>query len=231
MSEENTENQEQQSEQQAAPENQGDDSNAISMDDFKELQESVKKLEAKNKELIAEKREQQQKRQDAEADAKKAAEEKARQEGDFKQLYESALEELEGERKKSADLQEQTVKGNIRTKASEIAHELTKHAGRAEDLTDKIAGRLKLVDGELKVLDKDGHLTVSSLEDLKNDMASRYDWLVDGSQASGGNAGGNKNPTAPPKVNQAAQAAKEKGDVHGYLKAALSEHINGGMNG
>ena len=60
--------------------------------------------------------------------------------------------------------------------------------GRAKLLQREISQRLTLVDGELRVTDEAGQLTVSSLEDLTGSIVKNYPFLVDGNQAQGGGA-------------------------------------------
>ena len=47
-----------------------------------------------------------------------------------------------------------------------------------------------MVDNDVRVLDGNGNLTVSTVEELTNAIKSEYPFLVDGSQAAGGGANG-----------------------------------------
>ena len=120
--------------------------------------------------------------------AKLEAEEKARAENNYKELFESQKEESNTLRqtieKMNADMQRQ----KINEQAVKLAASLTKDTGRAQLLQKEFSQRLALVDGELRVTDPNGQLTVSSLEDLVSSVKTDYPFLVDGIQASGGGA-------------------------------------------
>ena len=202
-----------------------DDQKTDSAAEIAALKESIAKLEANSAELLSEKKQEKEKREQVEKDAAAAKIEQAKADNDYKQLYESSQSELEAQKGINSESLKQTEKADIRKEASKLAHELTKHTGRAEDLTEKIAARLKRIDGELKVLDGSGQLTVSSLSDLKSDIAIKFDWLVDGSQASGSGAQGNNGSKQAPAKNEQAETAKKNGDGVAYLNAAFSQHF------
>lgn len=72
--------------------------------------------------------------------------------------------------------------------AGTIAARLTRDTARANLLRKEIAPRLTLVEGEARVLDEGGQLTVSTIEELESTIKSGYPFLVDGIQAQGGGA-------------------------------------------
>lgn len=152
------------------------------------LQEETTGLKSKVDELLAEKKKVQAEREAAREQAKLEAEEKARAENNYKELFESQKEESSALRqtieKMNADMQRQ----KISEQAVKLAASLTKDTGRAQLLQKEFSQRLALVDGELRVTDPNGQLTVSSLEDLVNSVKTDYPFLVDGIQASGGGA-------------------------------------------
>ena len=152
------------------------------------LEEKTRGLKSKVDELLGEKKRVQQEREDAREQARREAEEKAKAEDNYKQLYESSREENNQIRtqleKMNADIQKQ----KISEQAVKLAAQLTKDTGRAQLLQKEFSQRLALVDGELRVTDPSGQLTVSSLEDLVNSVKTDYPFLVDGIQASGGGA-------------------------------------------
>lgn len=207
------------------PADKGQEQNTDSAAEIAALKESIAKLEANSADLLNEKKQEKEKREKAEAEAEAAKNEKAKADGDYKQLYESSQTELEAQKTRNSEFAQQTEKADIRKEAAKLANELTKHSGRAEDLTEKIAARLKRIDGELKVLDTSGQLTVSSLLDLKADISTKFDWLIDGSQASGGGAPGNTGFSQAPAKNEKAEAAKKRGDGVAFLNAALETHF------
>ena len=152
------------------------------------LEERTRGLKTKVDELLGEKKRVQQEREQAREQARREAEEKAKAEDNYKQLYESSREENNQIRsqldKMNADIQKQ----KISEQAVKLAAQLTKDTGRAQLLQKEFSQRLALVDGELRVTDASGQLTVSSLEDLVTSVKTDYPFLVDGIQASGGGA-------------------------------------------
>ena len=152
--------------------------------------EDVTGLKRKIDELLTEKKTVQQKALEAEELSRLETAEKLRKANDFEQLYNSS----ESERQKAADelatlkanLQQQQVEGQ----AGRVAASLTKDTARANLLSQQISSRLSLVDGEVRVLDTNGNLTVSSVEELTQSIKAEYPFLVDGSQAAGGGATG-----------------------------------------
>jgi len=85
-----------------------------------------------------------------------------------------------------------TVKNKEKgARAFEIASELTKDTRRAKLLAEKISSRIDVADGKETVLDESGNPTVSTIDELKGVMKKEFDFLVDGSSASGG---GQHNP-------------------------------------
>lgn len=152
------------------------------------LEEETTGLKSKVDELLAEKKKVQAEREAAREQAKLEAEEKAIAENNYKELFESQKEESNTLRqtieKMNADMQKQ----KISEQAVKLAATLTKDTGRAQLLQKEFSQRLALVDGELRVTDPNGQLTVSSLDDLIGSIKTDYPFLVDGIQASGGGA-------------------------------------------
>jgi len=167
---------------------QGEDGYTLNVDGVPK--EDVSGLKRKIDELLTEKKTVQQKAMEAEELARQETTEKLRKANDYEQLYNSS----ESERQKAADelatlkanLQQQQVEGQ----ASKVAASLTKDTARANLLSQQISSRLSLVDGEVRVLDANGNLTVSSVEELTQSIKAEYPFLVDGSQAAGGGATG-----------------------------------------
>jgi len=167
---------------------QGEDGYTLNVDGVPK--EDVTGLKRKIDELLTEKKTVQQKALEAEELSRLETAEKLRKANDFEQLYNSS----ESERQKAADelatlkanLQQQQVEGQ----AGRVAASLTKDTARANLLSQQISSRLSLVDGEVRVLDTNGNLTVSSVEELTQSIKAEYPFLVDGSQAAGGGATG-----------------------------------------
>jgi len=151
------------------------------------LREDNTSILSKNSDLIGEKRKEQAKVADA-ADAK------LRSKGDvdsLKQLLNSSTEKNKEWEDRYNTLENNISGEKIGRQALKIATELA-DSNNAELLSDFIARRLKYTSDGLKVLDKDGLLTVSTVEDLKNEFANsdRYKSLLRGIQSNGGGATG-----------------------------------------
>lgn len=151
----------------------------------------VSGLKAKVDELLAEKKAEADKRKRAEEEARIAREEKARKEGDYKSLaesYEQKLNELQAQIK---ERDERAAKSEIERTAMALAADLAEGPNQ-KILSRFLADRLRYEDGTVKVTDKDGKLTISTLDQLKEEFRTSADFasLVIGSKASGGGASG-----------------------------------------
>ena len=154
--------------------------------------EDVSGLKRKIDELLTEKKTVQQKASEAEELAKAQAAEKMRKANDFEQLYNSSESERQKASEELATLKANLQKQQVASQAGQVASSLTKDTARAKLLTEQISSRLSLVDGEIRVLDGNGNLTVSTVQELTQSIKAEYPFLVDGSQAAGGGAtGGN----------------------------------------
>lgn len=154
----------------------------------KQIESEIAGLKAKNDELLAEKQQRQREIEEANNRAKKEAEEKAKADNDYKQLFEAQKNEAETLRQTIEKMNYEVNQQKVSREASKLASALTKDTGRAKLLEQQISQRLTLVDNEIRVTDESGQLTVSSLEELTNSIRTNYPFLVDGSQAQGGGA-------------------------------------------
>tara|TARA_A100001391_G_scaffold182460_1_gene149005 strand:- start:8231 stop:8893 length:663 start_codon:yes stop_codon:yes gene_type:complete len=154
----------------------------------RQIESEIAGLKAKNDELLAEKQQRQREIEEANNRAKKEAEEKARADNDYKQLFEAQKNEAETLRQTIEKMNYEVNQQKVSKEASKLASALTKDTGRAKLLEQQISQRLTLVDNEIRVTDESGQLTVSSLEELTNSIRTNYPFLVDGSQAQGGGA-------------------------------------------
>jgi FtsZ-binding cell division protein ZapB len=169
------------------------------------LQESVAKLEENNKALLQEKA-------DAKKAAQAAAEEAARKGGDVEALEKSWQEKLATEtasrdEKLSAyqkTIQKMTVGNAARAMASELAL-----PGSADVLLPHIEKRLQveMTDGSplVRVLDKDGKPSASSIEDLRKEIESdaAFAPLLLGSKANGSGDVGKKGESVQSTIKRA----------------------------
>jgi membrane protein involved in colicin uptake len=180
--------------------------------DLSALQAEIEKLRAHNESLLTEKKTAQQKAKEAETLAKAEAEAKAKAAGDYESLYKSAEQAKAEYEAKLSEIQQQTANERIRSESLKLATKLA-DGTNAELLQEFIAKRLKYTDDGVKVLDTNGNLTVSSLDDLANEFtkSGKYDALLRGSMASGGGAkGSNGNAGGAGKVGNLAGSKQER---------------------
>lgn len=148
-------------------------------------------LKAKVDELLAEKKAEADKRKQAEEEARIAREEKARKEGDYKSLAESYEQKLNDLQAQIKERDERAAKSEIERTAMALAADLAEGPNQ-KILSRFLADRLRYEDGAVKVTDKDGKLTISTIDQLKEEFRTSGDFasLVIGSKASGGGASG-----------------------------------------
>lgn len=168
-----------------------DEPSVIKQEDMDALSSEIEKLRNKNTELLSETKKNKESRRKAEAEAEAAATAEAEAAGNYKALHESEQKARIDADNRHAALVDQIAQRDISAAA------LAQMQGIADGdnvgiLADYYAKRLKSTDDGVKVLDKDGNLTVSSLDDLTKEFAesSRFASLVKGRQSSGGGATG-----------------------------------------
>lgn len=125
----------------------------------------------------------------AKAEADKAAREKAEAEGNYKELLalkEKELVDLQSKYDNEINSYKQAeVTNKINSAANALANQLTKHAAKAADLTEKLAKRIKLTDNGIVVTDDKGAITSDKLDSLLEFARKNYDYLCDGLQSTG----------------------------------------------
>ncbi|RDL13421.1 hypothetical protein [Pseudomonas jessenii] len=143
--------------------------------------------------LLTEKKEEKRKRDAAEAEQRRLQEESQRANGEYEQLYTSSQQALEQERTRLAELTANIERRDLTSAASKVSSSIA-DGENAEILAEFVQRRLKIVDGQVKVTDAAGNLTIATLEDLAKEFqqAPRYASLVRGTQANGGGAAGGK---------------------------------------
>ena len=151
--------------------------------------EDVTGLKRKNEELLAEKRASDERRRAAEEEARRKEEERLAAEGNFKQLYESSQTKTAEWEQRYSQLEQSIHQRDINLAATRIATAIA-DGDNADILKEFIAKRLKVAEGQVRVTDDSGNLTVSALADLQREFETspRYASLVRGSQAGGGGA-------------------------------------------
>jgi alanyl-tRNA synthetase len=148
-------------------------------------------MKGKLDELLSETKKAKAARREAEEVARKEAEERARKAGDFEQLHKSSEEARQQLMQELEQLRGGIASEKRDNAAMRLAGELAEGVN-AELLAEFIKPRWKYTDDGLKVTNANGELTVSTLDDLKNDFKAdgRYQALLKGNQASGGGASG-----------------------------------------
>ena len=167
-----------------------------------QMQESIGKLQAKNQELLSEKKGAAQKAKEAEAAQAKALEDAARKSGDVEALDKSWGEKFAArESDLMAQLQERdsTIGGlTSGAQAMQMAAELAVDETCVGILSDQVKKRLttEYIDGSptTVVLDRDGKRSAQTVAELKAELTNEpsLSRLVRGSEASGGGAAGSK---------------------------------------
>lgn len=151
--------------------------------------EDVTGLKRKNEELLAEKRASDERRRAAEDEARRKEEERLAAEGNFKQLYESSQAKSTEWEQRYSQLEQSIHQRDISLAATRVATAIA-DGDNADILKEFIARRLKVAEGQVRITDESGNLTVSTLADLQKEFETspRYASLVRGSQAGGGGA-------------------------------------------
>lgn len=137
-----------------------------------------------------------------EAEAKKKAEmEKMKKNGDFEQLLQSSEKERATLAEQLETLRNKVSSEKARTEAMRLSAELA-DGSNAELLSEFVIKRLKATEDGIKVLDENGDLTVSSLDDLKREFqnSDKYKSLLRGNRSNGGGAVGNGGSASGEKV-------------------------------
>lgn len=147
---------------------------------------------------------------EAEDAARIAADMKAKDDGNFEQLYQSSEEARKGLEAQLADVNTKVATKERDQSATSIATELADGYNVAL-LSEHIAKRLKYTDEGLKVVDEAGNLTVTTIDDLKTEFQGnkRFASLLKGSQASGGDATGGNGADGGAKVMSRADFDKQ----------------------
>ena len=116
--------------------------------------------------------------------------EKAKKAEDYQQLYDDAMKKLEASNNQYSQLQAQISQEKVGNVARDIAAELSNDADSAFLMAQLIQNRLKYDDGNIQVLNTNGELTVSSIDEFKKEIMNTpvYAPLLKGNHSSGGDA-------------------------------------------
>lgn len=193
-------------------------------------------IKRKNQELLAEKKSEQAKRQAAEAEAQRVAEENARKNGDIESLEKSWAEKLanrEAELTSKIESLTGTVSSmTIDTAAQSIASKIAVEGAERYVIQD-VKARLKLHtndDGTVKVIvnDKNGNASAMTLDELSNEFVNspEHKAVIKGTGGSGGGAtgggGGNGGAKSPKDMTVEERLDWQSKDPDGFENALQS---------
>ena len=164
----------------------------ITAEQYQALQAEVEKLRKHSETLLAEKKAETEKRKAEQAEKDALAQEQARKKGDFEALekqYQDKIAKLEAEiverdKQRNADL--------VKSEALKLASSLSDNEHNQAILQMLIEKRLTAENGQVKVVDDSGNLTISTIADLKHEISTsgKYDALITATKASGTGATG-----------------------------------------
>lgn len=164
----------------------------ITAEQFSELQAEVERLRKHNETLLSEKKTETEKRKAEQAEKDKQAEELARKKGDFETLEKQYQDKIAGLEKQLADQVAERNTDLIKSQSAKMAGQLSSNAHNQEILQMLIEKRLTVENGQVKVTDGNGNLTISSVDELVAEFKNggKFDSLIDGTKASGTGATG-----------------------------------------
>ena len=149
-------------------------------------------------------------------DAEKKRLEEAQQ---FEQLYRSAEAEKARFAAELQALNERVIGEKRTSEALKFASLVTSNPKQQQLLVRELIDHIKPTEtGELSV---EG-LLAGDLETVKSRIKTEYPFLADAVVSTGGGAIGGATAPQQAQGNQAAEAAKTKGDLHGFLAASLN---------
>lgn len=138
-----------------------------------------------------------------ERELRKAAEKKLKKDGDLKSKLEKEALEKKEEYKTLYETEKETNQGLVKDKrkakkssfANSIVSELTNDVKRAKALKNLILGNLDFdADGDIQITGIDG---VTNKKSFISHLKKQYDFIIDGSKASGGGAKGGTGEQKP----------------------------------
>lgn len=164
----------------------------ITPEQYQALQDEVERMRKHSETLLAEKKAEQQKQREAQAEKDALAQEQARKKGDFETLekqYQDKIAKLEAE---IVERDKQRDSDLVKSEALKLASSLSDNEHNQEILQMLIEKRLTAENGQIKVTDGTGNLTIASIADLKNEISTsgKFDSLITGTKASGVGATG-----------------------------------------
>ncbi len=206
----------------------GTEIEAFTPDEVKSMVETeVIGLKAKRDELLGLHSKDKERLTELEQAQKLAEDERQKEKGEFKSLYEKTQSELEAERDNARKFRQVIQERDLEGNANSLVSELTRDSKRAELLRKEALQFAKYTDEGIQY--EIGGVTVDA-DKVKQKLTDDYPFLVDGSQASGGGAQGASKQTQGAEeksTSSDAEQAKKSGDVSGFLKAQLQTNLSG----
>jgi hypothetical protein len=166
----------------------GTEVEAFTTDELKQaIENEIAGLKAKNGELLGLHTKDKERLAELEAAQAKAEEERQKEKGEFKSLYEKTQAELEAERQAAREFKTQVQSKTLEGEAFKLATSLTSDTKRAELLKKEVLQYAKYTDTGVQF--EIGGVAVESGK-LAEKLKADYPFLADGSGASGGDAKG-----------------------------------------
>ena len=186
--------------------------------DIQEKLAELDRLKSHHSRLLDETKTAKQRAQELEEAQRQAEEKRQKENGEFQSLYETERERAERLDREIKERDRKEAERSVESAASKVASELTRDTSRAELLTEKVKQFARHT--EDGVVYEMGGVQVDAAKIVEH-LKERYPFLTDGSGATGGGATGSGRPSGAGDSNSAADAAKSKGDLNGYLTAQL----------
>lgn len=155
-------------------------------------QAEIEAIKSNRDEILNEKKALQDKQNAEKSEKEKLEQEKARAKGDFEAIenqYKDKIASLEQEIVRRDKQRDTDI---VQTTALKLASSLSDNPNNQEVLQMLIEKRLVAENGQVKITDSSGNLTIASLDDFAKEIktSGKYDALITGTKASGTGASG-----------------------------------------
>ena len=155
-----------------------------------ELENEVSGLKNKISELLGETKNERENRQALEQAQAEIEEQRAKEKGEFKSLYEKTLSDLEREREQARGFAQKVQQKELEASAQQIATQLTRDSKRAEVLKKEAMQFAQYTEEGVKF--SIGGVDVPTDKVIEH-LRSEYPFLADGKGSTGGGASGGFN--------------------------------------
>jgi len=186
--------------------------------DVQEKLAELDRLKSHHSKLLDETKTAKQRAQELEEAQRLAEEKRQKENGEFQSLYETERERAERLDREIKERDRKEAEREVKGAASKLVSELTRDTKRAELLSEKAEQFARHT--EDGVVYEMGGVQVDQTKVVEY-LKENYPFLADGSGATGGGATGSGRPSGAGDGNAAADAAKSKGDLTGFLTAHI----------